>query len=78
MKKDMYEEPAEKLLIKGRYKLINKNMRWMSHSLRSRTKSLMKYQDRKEKDALNKIVQITQDALSTTDFKKFYDNNLVS
>lgn len=74
----MYEEPAEKLLIKGRYKLINKNMRWMSHSLRSRTKSLMKYQDRKEKDALNKIVQITQDALSTTDFKKFYDNNLVS
>lgn len=74
----MYEEPAEKLLIKGRYKLINKNMRWMSHSLRSRTESLMKYQDRKEKDALNKIVQITQDALSTTDFKKFYDNNLVS
>lgn len=52
MKKDKYEDAAERLLINGQYKLINKNVKWMSHSLR--------------------------DALSTTDFRKYYDNNLVS
>lgn len=44
MKKDIYEEAAKKLMIKGQYKLINKNVKLMSHLLRSRTKSLMEYQ----------------------------------
>ena len=78
MKKDKYEDSAERLLINGQYKLINKNVKWMSHSLRSRTKSLMRYQNLNEKEAFKEIVQTTQDALSTTDFKKYYDNNLVS
>lgn len=48
MKKDKYEDAAERLLIKN------------------------------EKEAFKEIVQTTQDALSTTDFRKYYDNNLVS
>ncbi len=38
----------------------------------------MRYQNLNEKEAFKEIVQTTQDALSTTDFRKYYDNNLVS
>ncbi|MCT7690579.1 MAG: hypothetical protein N5837_05205 [Lactobacillus crispatus] len=77
MKKDIYEEVAKKLMIKGQYKLINQNVKWMSHSLRSRTKSLMKYQSLSEEEALKEIVCTIQGALKTADFRKYYDDNLI-
>ena len=33
----------------------------------------MRYQNLNEKEAFKEIVQTTQDALSTTDFKKYYE-----
>ncbi|RVU71238.1 MULTISPECIES: hypothetical protein [Lactobacillus] len=72
-----YESAVASLLKLGGYKASPKNKKWMEHSIKVRAISLMAYSPNYSKEqAVNCIIQTTQEAFNIDEFKKYYDDNL--